>query len=79
MILIAILCVFAFNSLSNNDGVGYYIDDVGGYSFNIPTDLHLNNSYNDSESFNKIYWADDSSYSVMISVGKNFHLKKLSH
>ncbi len=78
IILFAILVIFAFNSFSDNfDGVSYYVDDLGGYNFNIPSDLHLNNSYNDSESFNKIYWANDSSYSVMISVGKNFSSEEI--
>ncbi len=78
IVLIGVLLVFAFNSFSDNfDSVSYYVDDVEGYSFNIPTDLYLNNSYNDSESFNKIYWADDSSYSVMISVGKNFSSEEI--
>ncbi|WP_297898724.1 hypothetical protein [Methanobrevibacter sp.] len=67
VILIALLMVFTFNSFSNNnDGINYYVDDIGGYNFSIPDFLIFESENVNNNSEGKIYSGSQISLSIIV-------------
>ncbi len=79
VILIALLMVFTFNSFSNNnDGINYYVDDIGGYNFSIPDFLNLESEENlTNGGVAKVYSNENINLGIMVSKNSNENMESI--
>lgn len=70
-VLIIILGFFIFSSISDSN-VDYYVDDIGGYTFNIPDFLVLDSTHDLDNVFVKSYSSGNLFLSIMVYKDPDF-------
>ncbi|WP_042702834.1 hypothetical protein [Methanobrevibacter arboriphilus] len=71
VILLSLLAVFAFNSISDNN-VDYSVDDIGGYTFNIPDFLKFESEERLDNGEAKLYSDGNVNLGIIIEKDVNY-------